>query len=82
MSLKLRRQRRTKDIYSLYFESLTKENMLKSETIEKSFNDDTDTFGAFIITQLKELRPYKKLYLTTKHQIQKTLMKAQLKIAN
>lgn len=82
MSLKLRRQRRTKDIYSLYFESLTKENVLKPEQMSKSLNDDTDTFGAFIVAQLQELRPYKKLYVTTKHQIQKILMKAQLKIAS
>lgn len=75
MALKLKRQRRTKDIYSLYFKSLK----IKGPNF---YNDDTASFATFIETQMKELCPYTKLYLTTKHKIQKILMKAQLKIAN
>lgn len=75
MALKLKRQRRTKDIYSLYFKSLKIKN-------PSTYNDDTASFGAFIEAQMKELCPYRKLYLTTKHKIQKILMKAQLKITN
>jgi len=78
MALKLRRQRRTKNIYSLYFRSMTNKNVLKEEPM--FFNDKTTTFGAFIEAQMDELRPYKNIYLTTKHKIQKLLMKAQLKI--
>lgn len=82
MALKLKKQRRTKNIYSLYFKSLKKKILHKHEKIINSFNDETASFGAFIEAQMKELRPHKKLYLTTKHKIQKVLMKAQLRITN
>jgi hypothetical protein len=76
MTLKFKRERRTKDIYSLYFKSLKKKQENNTDY------DDTGSFGAFIEAQMKELRPYKKLYLTTKHRIQKLIMNAQRKIAN
>lgn len=79
MALKLRRQRRTKNIYSLYFRSMSNKNVLRAEPM---FYDKTTTFGAFIEAQMDELRPYKNIYLTTKHKIQKLLMKAQLKITH
>lgn len=86
MGLKLKKQRRTKDIYSMYFKTLIKKGTLRQdksrEKTIQSFNDDSASFAAFIETQMKELRPYKRLYLSTKHKIQKILMKAQLKIAN
>ncbi|XP_050536695.1 THAP domain-containing protein 1-like [Daktulosphaira vitifoliae] len=81
--LRLKKKRRTKDIYSLYFKSLIKK---KGHNIEKNmqqfFNDDAAMFGAFIETQMKELYPHKKLYMNTKHKIQKILMKAQLKMTD
>lgn len=81
MALKLKRKKtRTTDIYSLYFKSLKKIN--KEEKNINMFHDDTTSFSAFIETQMKELCPYRKLYLATKHKIQKILMKAQLKIAS
>jgi len=82
MASKITRQRRTKDIYSLYFKSLKKRSIHKQEKNTNSFNNETASFGAFIEAQMKELRPYKKIYLTTKHKIQKILMRAQLKISN
>jgi len=72
----------TNDIYSLYFQSLIKKNLSKQENTANSLDDDMLTFGAFIVTEMNELRPYRKLYLTTKHQIKKLLVKARLKIAN
>lgn len=82
MTLKLKKQRRTKEIYSLYFKSLKKRNIHKTkhESNLNFYNDDTGTFSAFIEDQMKELRPYRKLYLNTKHKIQKILMRAQLKL--
>lgn len=77
----LKRQKRTKDIYSLYFKSLRKRNEFKQERINiHSSSDDAAAFSVFIEAQMKELRPYRKIYLSTKHKIQKVLMKAQLKI--
>lgn len=77
----LKRQKRTKDIYSLYFKSLRKRNEFKQERINiHSSNDDAAAFSAFIEAQMKELRRHRKIYLSTKHKIQKVLMKAQLKI--
>lgn len=73
MALKLKREKRTKDVYTLYFKSLKKKQY---NNINSEF-DDTGSFGAFIEAQMKELRPYKKLYLTTKHKIQKLIMNAQ-----
>jgi len=72
----------TKDIYSVYFQSLTKKNLSKQENIANSLDDDMLTFGAFIVMKMNELRPYRKLYLTTKHQIKKLLVKARLKLTN
>lgn len=80
MALKLSKEKRTRDIYSMYFKSLNHKNKRKHEKIISSFSDKTASFGAIIEAQMKELRPQKKLYLTTKHRIQKILMKAQLKI--
>lgn len=80
---KLKKLKRTKDIYSLYFKSLLKSNILGSENNEnnlQSLNEGTAAFGKFIEVQMRELRPYKRLYLSTKHKIQKILMRAQLKI--
>lgn len=83
MALKLKKQRRTKDIYALYFKALKKKRSRKQEKYKNSFNnDDADSFAAFIGAQMKELRAYRKVYLSAKHKIQKILMKAQLKIAN
>jgi len=82
MALKLKKQRRTKDIYSLYFKSLRKKNFQKQQKNLSSFNNETASFAAFIEAQMKDLRKNKKVYLTTKHKIQKILMKAQLEIAN
>jgi len=82
MALKLKRQRRTQDIYSLYFKSLKKRNFQKREKYINSINVETASFAAFIEAQMKELRSNRKIYLTTKHRIQKILMKAQLKLAN
>ncbi|XP_060836092.1 rho GTPase-activating protein gacZ-like isoform X2 [Rhopalosiphum padi] len=82
MALKLKKQRRTKDIYSLYFKSLRKKNFQKQQKNLSSFNNETASFAAFIEAQMKDLRKNKQVYLTTKHKIQKILMKAQLEIAN
>uniref|UniRef100_A0A2S2NK91 THAP domain-containing protein 1 n=1 Tax=Schizaphis graminum TaxID=13262 RepID=A0A2S2NK91_SCHGA len=82
MASKLKKQRRTKDIYSLYFKSLKKKNFQKQQKNLSSFNNETASFAAFIEAQMKDLRKNKKVYLTTKHKIQKILMKAQLEIAN
>lgn len=78
MALKLKRKKtRTTDIYSLYFKSLKKID--KQEKHLRFFQNDTASFSAFIEAQLRELCPYRKLYLSTKNEIQKILMKAQLK---
>ncbi|XP_060864561.1 THAP domain-containing protein 1-like isoform X1 [Metopolophium dirhodum] len=83
MDLKLKKQLRTKNIYSLYFKALKKKRFPKQEKYKNSFNnDDADSFAAFIGAQMKDLRPYRKVYLSAKHKIQKILMKAQLKITN
>ncbi|XP_027849022.2 uncharacterized protein LOC114128653 [Aphis gossypii] len=83
MALRLKKQRRTQDIYSLYFKTLKKRNfLLKHERKRSSFNNDTVSFATFIEAQMKDLRKNKKVYLTTKHKIQKILMKAQLEIEN
>ncbi|XP_025201690.1 uncharacterized protein LOC112599140 [Melanaphis sacchari] len=82
MALKLKKQRRTKDIYSLYFKALKKKKFQKQEKFLKSSNNETASFAAFIEAQMKDLRKNKRVYLTTKHKIQKILMKAQLEIAN
>jgi len=79
MASKLKKQRRTKDIYSLYFKTLKKKRLRKQE---KYKNDDADTFAAFIGNQMKDLYPNRKVYLSAKHKIQKVLMKAQLKMSN
>jgi len=80
MGLKSKNQRCTRDIYSSYFQSLIKINVLEQEKFKDNFIDDPDVFGAFIITQLEKLHPYTKLYSATKHQIQKLLIKTRLKI--
>jgi len=77
-----KKQIHTGDNYSLYFQSLTKKNVLKQEKVANSFNDDMAKLLTFIEAEMKELHPYKKLYATTKYQIQKLLMKAKLKIAS
>lgn len=82
MALKIKKQRRTQEVYSLFFKEMAKPKSLKND-MNYSYNPLSDeTFGAFIETQMKELRPYKKIYLATKHKIQKILMKAQLKITH
>lgn len=84
MALKIKKQRRTQEVYSLFFKEMAKPKSLKKDTnySYNPLNDETKTFGAFIETQMKELRPYRKIYLATKHKIQKVLMKAQLKITH
>ncbi|XP_022168469.1 uncharacterized protein LOC111032442 [Myzus persicae] len=82
MALKLKKQRRTKDIYSLYFKTLKKKRFRKQEKYKQHYsNNDEDSFSTFIGAQMKELRPFRKVYLSAKHRIQKVLMQAQLKIA-
>lgn len=57
--------------------------MLEEEIVTDSFDDeDMAKLLFFIESEMKELLPYKKLYTTTKYQIQKLLMKAKLKIVN
>lgn len=82
MALKCKKQKctRTKDIYSLYFKSLKKRGMRKTNQVIISINEDTGPIGSYVETQMKELQPFRKLYLTTKHKIQKLLMRAQLKV--
>lgn len=79
MALELRRQRCTKNIYSLYFRSMINKNVREKPM---TFNDKTATFGAFIEAQMNKLFPNKNLHLKTKYKIQKLLMKAQLKITH
>ncbi|CAI6355402.1 unnamed protein product [Macrosiphum euphorbiae] len=83
MDLKLKKQQlRTKNIYRLYFKALEKKKFRKHEKCKNSFNNDADSFAAFIGAQMKDLLPHRKVYLSAQHKIQKILMKAQLKITN
>lgn len=83
MALKLKKEHRTtKDIYSLYFKALKKLKFQKQEQFKNSLNSDVESFVNYIETQMKNLIPFKKVYLTAKQRIQKVLMQAQLKIAN
>ncbi|KAL5239529.1 hypothetical protein ACI65C_006939 [Semiaphis heraclei] len=79
MALTIKKQRRTKDVYSLYFKTLKKKS---SQEQEKDNNEEAHSFAMFIEAQLKDLCPHRKVYLSAQHKIKKILMKAQLKIAN
>jgi len=83
MASKLKKKRRTKDIYSLYFKTLKKKRSQQQEKDKNAIiNEDAHSFATFVEAQLKELCPHRKVYLIAKHKIKKILMKAQLKIAN
>jgi len=61
-------------------EKIKNKNILKPKKYEIS-SDETALFAKFIETQMEELLPNKKLYLTTKRMIKKVLLKSNLKIS-
>jgi len=82
MTLKFKKPRCTKEIYSLYFKSSKIRSILSQKKRVNYFNDDTVIVSPSILTQLNELYPYERMYETTKQKIQKILMDSQIRTLN
>jgi len=82
MTLKLKKQKCTQEIYSLYFNSPKIRNIFSPEESIDLPNDDVTMMKQSLTTEFNALYPFLQIYEVIKQKIQKILMQAQVKIFN